>query len=532
MASLTVGRFYLVLVAAGLLLDGVAASGSRSWWPRRRSAQALAAGLIAEGAVITVNQALLGQNTAGALAGYLELVCVALATIVVLERRPELAMTLLMFAGAGVVIGCLDALVTGDSLAAARDGLRLSSSYGNPNFLGFAASLGLPIVLVVARRRGRAWPAWAAGAAVILATLWLTYSRGAAIGAAAGVVVALALSRPTVRGRLVLAGGITAALALVAVIGYPLYENLRSHADFGAHGTPVAPDRSGWDPKANGLFTRQPSHLSNPAPGELEMTTRVPGSGASFPLGFAARGLRAQIALTATPVLPGSVIAVGMEDNLRGNGPVAGHRLIVQRTRLRLSWRPSADSPEARLYVWLPVGGTVTLSQIRYHESGMAPRALPTQLLGQFNGGRSLASINESRYIASREDAASLALNLFVHHLPFGIGWQEFPTYSARRLTFGALATHDEYTRYAAELGLPGIVLLIAIMVVVLMASRGIALTDTRIAALACLAAGAVGLVFANALEVPQVALPMLLSAALLCATGEPAQPGRTVSLS
>src|ERR1039458_6275014 len=95
-------------------------------------------------------------------------------------------MTLLMFAGAGVVIGCLDALVTGDSLAAARDGLRLSSSYGNPNFLGFAASLGLPIVLVVARRRGRAWPAWAAGAAVILATLWLTYSRGAAIGAAAG----------------------------------------------------------------------------------------------------------------------------------------------------------------------------------------------------------------------------------------------------------------------------------------------------------------------------------------------------------
>jgi hypothetical protein len=75
-------------------------------------------------------------------------------------------------------------------------------------------------------------------------------------------------------------------------------------------------------------------------------------------------------------------------------------------------------------------------------------------------------------------------------------------------------------------------VLLIAIMVVVLMASRGIALTDTRIAALACLAAGAVGLVFANALEVPQLALPMLLSAALLCATDEPAQPGRTVNLS
>jgi O-antigen ligase len=519
----------LAVIAVSLVVDGLTGQESRTWWPRRPSAQALAAALIAEGAVIAVNAALLGQNTAGALAGYLELACFGLATIVVLQRRPALGLPLLMFAAAGAVLGGVSALAGGHALSALRGGLRLSGGYGNPNFLGFALALALPILLVPVIRRSRGWAACALGAAVIVAVMWLTYSRGAAVGAVAGVVTSLALMRPTVRGRLVLAAGLVAAVAVVALVGYPLYEKLRSNADFGAQGAPVAVDRSGWDPNASGPFSRQPSRLSNPAPGELTVTATRLGTGASFPLGPAAQGRPAQIALTVAPSGASTLVALELEDDLAGNGAANRYLRLSSPTRVRLTWRPTADSPLARFFVWLPAGGAVTMSRLRYREAGMPPVAIPTQVRGH-QGTANAVAVNEARYVASREDAASLAIRLFAQHLPFGIGWQEFPSYSRARLGFGALATHDEYLRYAAELGLPGILLLIAIGAAVIMACRRVALTDTRIAALGCVAAGAVGLVFINALEVPQLSLPLFLAVALLCTTDGRAQERPVVS--
>jgi O-antigen ligase len=98
-----------------------------------------------------------------------------------------------------------------------------------------------------------------------------------------------------------------------------------------------------------------------------------------------------------------------------------------------------------------------------------------------------------------------------------GIGWQQFTRYSAIRLNYGRLATHDEYLRYAAELGLPGLLFLLLIIATVATAAVRVSPTDVRVAAAACLVAGAVGLFFVNALETPNISLPLFVSAALIC---------------
>jgi O-antigen ligase len=142
------------------------------------------------------------------------------------------------------------------------------------------------------------------------------------------------------------------------------------------------------------------------------------------------------------------------------------------------------------------------------------------QLLGHGNTFTS----NESRYIHSREDAAHLAVDLFIQNPLTGIGWEQFTHYSQTRLHYGALATHNEYLRYAAELGLPGLLFLVLIIATVAKSAIRIRPTDVRVAAVACLVSGAVGLCFLNGLETPTISLPLFVSAALICArsVGQP----------
>jgi hypothetical protein len=182
-----------------------------------------------------------------------------------------------------------------------------------------------------------------------------------------------------------------------------------------------------------------------------------------------------------------------------------------------MQWQPTRAAPHARLYLWLPRGGVMTVRAARFGAAGSPPRSLPLRLLGPSDAIARLQSASETRFVHSREDAASLALRLFAENPLMGVGWQQFTAYSATHLQYGPLATHDEYLRYAAELGIAGLSFLLLAIFVVVRGSMRLEAGSAGAAAASCALAGAVGLLFANALEVPSVALPLAVAAAVLC---------------
>jgi hypothetical protein len=82
---------------------------------------------------------------------------------------------------------------------------------------------------------------------------------------------------------------------------------------------------------------------------------------------------------------------------------------------------------------------------------------IPMRLLGLVDQEESFARL-EDDYPCSR-DAARLALAAFWDQPIRGIGWERFPEYVPPHSDRGALASHDEYLRIAAELGLVGLLL-------------------------------------------------------------------------
>jgi O-antigen ligase len=462
-----------------------------------------------------------GQNSAGALYGYLEMTAVAIIALVVVQARPQMHLPLLMCAAIGALLGSLDALAFGHSLAVLQgESQRLSGHYNNPNLLGFAGSLAVPVFLTLAIL-SRPWRAiWALMGVVTLLAVCLSYSRAAILGTCVGVIASISLTRSNLRRRLQVGVAGCLLFALVATVAYPVYEQLRTKADFGRSIEANAPDRSGWDSSAQGLIGSGPSRLSNPDRQTLSITARA-DAGASIPLGEARLGHHYLLKFLASSPIRGVELAYGLEDNLLGDGPATRAVLLTPAPKpFLVTWTPTHDAPHAQAYIWLPFGGKVTLSRLGFGqatETRLGP--LPTQLLGRAN----TFATSESHFVHSREDAAHLAFDLFVQKPLTGIGWQQFTSYSATRLSYGPLASHNEYLRYAAELGLPGLLFLFLVIATVVTSAMRIPPTDVRVAAAACMISAAVGLFFVNALETPNISLPLFLSAALIC-TGSFAQ--------
>jgi hypothetical protein len=493
-----------------------------------RSESLLVVGLLGEGAIIVLSIATRGHNNAGALYGYLEMASVAIITLAVVQARPRMQLPLLACAAIGALLGSLDALAFGHSLAALQgESQRLAGHYGNPNLLGFASSLAVPIFLTLAIRSRRWRAVWVLMGAIAIVTIYLTYSRGAILGAGVGVITSVSLTRSTVRRRLQIGIGGCLLFALLAIVAYPVYEQLRTKADFGNSIEASAPDRSGWDSGAQGLIGSGPSRLTNPDRRTLSITATKAGDGASISLGEARANRRYLLTFLASSPVRGVQLAYGLEDNLLGSGPATRVALLTPTPRrFVVAWTPRREAPHARAYIWLPLGGKVTLSLIGFGQAAQTQLGLlPTQLLGTAN----TFAASESHFVHSREDAAHLAFNLFVQKPLTGIGWQQFTSYSATRLHYGPLATHNEYLRYAAELGLPGLLFLFLIIAAIATAAIRIPPADVRVAAVACLVSGAVGLFFVNALETPNISLPLFVSAALIC-TGSFAQRTDTPS--
>lgn len=510
--QVTVGRFFLGLALASIALD---------LWRTRdmlrlpsRSGALLVLGLVGEGAVILVSIATRGQNSAGALYGYVEMALFAIAVLIVANGRPRACAPLLLCAALGALLGCLDALVVGNPLATLEgESGRLAGHYGNPNLLGFAGSLAVPIFVTLAIRSRRGRAACLVAVVILLAAIFVSYSRSSLLGTGAGVIASIALAQTTTRRRVQAAVAGCALCGAIGAVGYAPYEQLRTQADFGLAAN--APYRSGWDPSAQGFIAAGPSRLSNPHHGVLQIAATRAEEGASLPLGDAHAGQTYFLSFVARAPVKGIDLAYGLEDNRRDDGPPARFTVLTPRpTRLASSWTPTLDATEARVYFWLPSGGRFTLSGLSFGNKRGRLKPLSLQLIGRTNTSTS----NESRFIHSREDAAHLAVDLFIQNPLTGIGWEQFTHYSQTRLHYGALATHNEYLRYAAELGLPGLLFLALIIAAVGGSAVRIRPTDVRVAAVACLISGAVGLCFLNGLETPALSLPLSVSAALLCA--------------
>ena len=90
---------------------------------------------------------------------------------------------------------------------------------------------------------------------------------------------------------------------------------------------------------------------------------------------------------------------------------------------------------------------------------------------------------------------------------------------SSARRDFGAMPTHNEYVRFAAELGAPGLLLL---LVIAAAAGQGVAHLPRgplRWGTLGVLVVGAVGLLFANALVFSSASAPLAVGVGLACSS-------------
>jgi O-antigen ligase len=529
--NLTIGR--IVLLAAGVLLVGEAIRRR----PRMRAPSLptalLAGGLLAGVVVIGASAALHGTlRSQGSFAGYGEFVVIVLLVLALSILAPRFAFALLLATAAGTLIS--DALALSGLQGGQFGGARLVGAFGNANYLAFATGLSLSVMLgaqrfVAARMR----IAILLVLPVTVAALVLTYSRSGLIGAGAGTVAALALMRPNVRDRLLIAAGATLVAVTAAVALYPTYQHLRLRSDFARQIAGGLPDRSGWDPSAQG-FINGGSLLRNPSPGVLQVTSRRASTGVSYPLGIARRGGSYQLSLYLRAGQPDTPARIAMEDNSAANGPV---RRVVSASpawqRVTETWRPTSDSPDARLYVWATRPGAVlylrdvalTSSVPTFAGLGSrsGDRAINTQLFGAPTASQAFSG-DESNYVKSRSAAAQLSWKLFREHPLFGVGWQLYGRYAARELSpeINAGSPHDDYLRMAAELGIPGVLFLLTCIAALVIRVRRGGLSRSEQVAVAPLVAAGIGLLFITALETPSISLSLAAALGILCASPRP----------
>ena len=543
--QVTVGRMLLVLVAAGVVVDLAPSRGRVD-----RPAWAVAALMAILGALLAwtiLNAATVGCFC-GSAQGFGELVVlIGLSGVVGLYAAPRWLLVVLGAATLGVLAGGLLAAAGLKDLHAAayRPSAsvdRLEGVYGNPNQLGYALALGLPAACAALFVRGRARWAAAAVAIVLLALLVLTYSRGSLLAAAAGIAAVLLLSplnRLSRRQALVAAVALPALVALLFVS--PFYQSKRLDADFGGAlvQRSASIDRSGWTTAAEGPIAGG-GVLSNP-PGSdaLRLHARRPSQGVAFfftrAFGDARVEWRFTLAARAAATVDWEVKDLAEGTVAKGVArprPGASVRIVAP-----FASRLDHDYATA---LWTRAPATLTINDVVVSErppgSPAGTRPISTRLLGS---ARRAMSDAEGRYTDSRSAALRMALDAFADHPVRGLGLDQFTRYSlARQPRFGALPTHDAYAQVLAELGLLGILPLLAAAALLLDVLRRLPPPFLpRAALLGTIVAGAFNLMLINGLAAPGNALPLLVAIGFAAAlAGEPprwwrrAQPRRPAS--
>lgn len=530
-ASLTVGRALIIGAATLLVLDLRRASRplpgvARAVW--------LLLGVLALLWTWTVVSTLLwGCRCAGEVAGLSELMAVIVVAAVAAALQPQLAPLLVLAVIGGAMFSALltvagvDGLSPG-ALSPVPDLDRLAGPYGNPNYLAFALGPAIPAgIALLWACGGRQRALLALMLAVMTVVLALTFSRGGLLAAATGAVLVLVLAFPRGSRAQLRTLGLVTAVGIAAVFVYPVFVEQRRDANspdlFAQLG---AQDRSGWDGRTQGLIPGAPTQMRNPSPEVLEVRADGPGRGISRALPDARVGDGYELRLEARAVAGTQPLRLGMEDNLRGNGPVsAGVTLTTSWRRLQLRWRPAALSPWARFYVWAPRAGPgFQVRDVSAVIRGAGdPPAAPTPVSTRLRGNRlgelsAQQAQRDARDVRSRRVGALLALEAFGTQPLRGIGWGSFPAYSTAHSEFQGLPTHNEYLRFLAELGLVGSALLAAVALIIASALWRRRLDLIGRALLGMLATGGLGLVFVNGLAAPAVSVPLGLAAALACA--------------
>jgi O-Antigen ligase len=521
-SSLTVGRGLLLLVATSAAIDVVGARfGVLSL---ARPAGVLFGGLAALLAWAGASALSRGCFCYGGFPGLAEWSLWASLVALVAILAPDYRLLLLGSSVAGVILGgLLAALGVGDLAASVADTSlgsdRLGGIYGNSNFLAYAVAFAVPVLIAGTLQSG-----WKARVPLLLAlvgvstVIVLTFSRGGALAALLGALaVVLAVPRNW-KLRAAIGSGVVVVLAGLITVAYPYYadERLRTW--------PSPPDASGWDRSAQGLVPQGGSELSNQETGNvLKVSASQRGQGVSVPIGAAKPTRAYNVAFDARTAGTKAQLEYGLEDNFEANGPALDSRQVDGNwQRLRLRWVPTGDSPAARFYAWSNSGSVdLFLRNVELvTRSGDGPvetRRISTRLLGP----RSEDSLTnrEDRYIDSRWAGVELGAQAFWSDPLFGIGWERFPAYAAARGDFKAMPTHNEYVRFAAELGAPGVLLLLLIAAVAGLGVWHLPRGPLRWGTLGVLVVGVVGLLFANALVFSAASAPLAVGVGLACSS-------------
>jgi len=529
--SLTGGRVLLAVVVGLFALDALEHRRTL----RRPGLPAVLLAIAFVGVVVWagVNALLWGCFCAGGFGGLAEVAAATLLAVAVSSQAPRFRLPLLVAAAAGVVLGGALAVVGADlhsALASAAAEGRLSGVYGNSNSLAYALAGSVPLLLLGARvLKGRY--RWLVAAALlgVLVALGLTFSRGGMLAASLGAIVALAMLAPTRRRALgVLAGG-PLLLAASAAILYPLASDRRLEVEYGPAIDALAfMDRGGWDGNAQGLIPRGSASFSNRDGGRvLRIATSAAGQGVSYHWGPAQRGHEYVLRFDAKSAGDRVALRFGLEDNVLGNSPAIGSAPVASKwTQFRVSWTPSALSKFARLYIWQETGATTLLLRRvnllqRRADGSVATTTIDTRLYG------SLAAAGYSRVykqlendsVKQRLTGVEIAGQALLRNPLTGIGWEKFPSFVLQeRPEYGRLATHNEYMRFAGELGLPGVAFLLLLVVAAALGLRACPRGFFKAAAAGTIAAGAVGLLFVNGLVVASPTLPLAVTLGVICA--------------
>ncbi len=549
-AQLTVGRVLLLVLAAAVAVDLVPVRGRLP-----RPAWAVAGLVGALGALLAwsvVSGALWGAFSGGVAQGFGELVVLTgLVGVVGLYAAPRQALMAVGAATLGVLAGGLLAAAGVKDLhaaayAASASVSRLDGVYGNANFLGTALALALPAAAAAALRwRGRARIAAGVTALALLGLLLATFSRGALLAAAIGVPVALVLaSRWRPSRRTTIAVAVVVPLVAALLIASPFYRSQRITADFGSERvTSVADvDRSGWFTGRSGPVRVAGATLSNP-PGTaaLRVDAARPGQGVSLDLGEAFGTARAGWSFTAARGEPGAPLTLrwrvestdsapgGPGVEITDGTPVAEGTVVAGATPRPVDARfASAEGTRYVLYAWTPQAGPFVLDDVRLFEHRPetvgGTRPLPTELLGPAPDALRDA---QGLYERSRWAGVRLAGEGFLAQPVRGLGLGMFPAYADRHGRYGPLPTHNAYAQVVAELGLIGLIALVAAITTLVAAlRRGRPPVLLRAAIVGTLVTGAVVLLFINGLSSPGMMMPLVVAIGLSVAWAGPRPRG------
>jgi O-antigen ligase len=450
--------------------------------------------------------------------------------LLLIDPRWALALLLAVLAGmvlaAGLALAGVHALDSGVVDRSATHG-RLAGTYGNSNYLGTAIAGGFALLVAFRPRRIPRRTAsialvvsWAMAGAIISTALVLTYSRSSLVAAAFGGLAALVLEFESSRGRLLAGVAGFGALLVLAVLVYPTIEGERRAVSYRQPSRELRfIDTGGWDGRSQGLIPDGPAAFHNASDATtLVVIPKAPRAGVSFPWGRAKRGITYRLRFEARSSKGSAELGFGMEDNQLANGARSSTaRLTTRWRRLSIAWRPTAASPSARLYTWRAAGpGPFQVRDVR-----IGSRQIATTLLGtEYRRVLAGQSRDEKHGEESRLTGIRLGLQAFWAEPLRGIGWDNFPQYAARHSRFGRLASHNEYVRIAAELGLLGVLAMLIVMAILLSQIARVRASRTSRAAAGLVVTGGVGLLFLNGLVAPAVSIPFAIAGAILCTAG------------